>query len=485
MGLIFSQSVDSETITIPVGTTVGTVRVTKNNVTFRGSDRDTCIIQGDATFAFVFQPSGSTPSTGITIENCTIDCNNNASITGVLTISNPDCVEVTLKNVKIVGVNKSGTAILNASKLYCYDVLIVGDGGGIQALTSATITEIVRTECRGCKFGYVNSDAGTNRTRLTDFKSYHHYWASPVFESATVSSISTNKVTVASHTSAARSLYDCLRLMTTVGTFTGAGPISPIGQKWDRLEAASGVWAQIIDDIGTIDMWHAASSWRPAVTPSGTITVWRPTLGKLYNWNATELFLYDGGGAVDDPHWRTVEGMRITLPSATRLDIIRNGLTGGQTKDVDTGGIHITDTARNTTLTRCYVEGGFADMITVRGTNTVATDCSVKLGQDMGFTVDGVVARQNLTRCTADGAGEHGFILINGPSDLTDCTAINNGLHGNGAYDATASGVVVYPAAVGSRISLINCSNNFRSSVYGSFLPPLYLGALPRPRRRR
>jgi hypothetical protein len=479
MGLIFTQSADNEVITVPVGTTVGTVRVTKNNVTFRGSDRDTCIIQGDATFAVVFQASGSTPSTNITVENCTIDCNNNAGITAAFGTDLPDLELLTLNNVKIVGVKKAGLAILNEATLVCNNVEIYGDGGGIQCTQDAVATTITNTSVYGGKFGFVVSSGYGPTVEdivLQNFKVYPHYWASPTYESCTVTSVDAAGVNVVSNTLAHRSITDVIRLLKVESHFT-VGSTSIPGNEWDRVEVADGRWAQIRS--GQIDYWKAANSWRPAATPTGEYaTVYKVILGKLWTASLTRVSTYLSDTVTPNPHWRDPTGKVVPLTvaqQATRCDILRADLQNLGVRDVDTGGIHCTDTCLNPSVINCYVEGGFSDCITIRSESTI-TNCESRYGQDFGFTLDATDGPVNVVSCRAYFCGVNGFGFYNGNGTISNSYAEGNGFHMETAgygfrFD---DGLVV----TGS----INGKDNFKALYYGQLIQP---GRAPRPVRRK
>jgi hypothetical protein len=478
MGLIFTQSADNEVITVPVGTTVGTVRVTKNNVTFRGSDRDTCIIQGDATFAFVFQISGATPSTNITVENCTIDCNNNPSITGAFGTDVPDLELLTLNNVKIIGVPRGGIAIVNEASLVCNSVEIVGDGGGIQCTQDAISTDTSGgVIIRGCKFGFVVSSGygPTVPVNLANMKIYHDYWANPTYEECEIVSVDATGVNVSSNETAHRSITDVIVLLVPTSHFVVGEEVPYI--QWGRAETSDGRWAQIIN--GVITQWHGDGTWRPTPDPTDEyVTAYTVVLGKLWSATSQRLSTYHSSSITPYPHWRTPDGRvvpTVFAQGATVCRILRANLNSTTTRDVDTGGIHCTDSALNPVVRNCYVRGGFSDCITVRSAGTIS-ECLVEYGQDMGYTVDGTDGSISVVNSVARGCGVHGFTFILGNSTLSRLKAYDNGIHKEYGYGVRIDDGIV---ATGNGI---DGEDNYSGLVYGHFIQP---ANVVRPFRRR
>jgi len=471
MGLVLTQSGPGVTVPIPIGVTEGTVLVTEPNCTFAGTDRNTCTLRSDGLLSVLF--AFSTVVTTVTIQDCTLDCNNLSNVLAAIS-SNTNCPLVTLLRVNILGVTKDGISVVNGARVHLEDCYFQSNGSAIQSLTTSTETYIKNCSQRGGRASFTLSD-GTASTvpgiKIYGFNTKPHYFQSPTYESCTITSIGTNYVDVASHVETDRSFADCLRLMAVRGLWTPAnGPLS-FGEKWDRIEAADGRWNYItkVCGDGTRELagWHTANSWKPASSSSlAECTVWSLVTGRLGNWTSTRLDLtYFGNWP--NARWRTVDGVTVQLPVATRLDILRHGVVVGNAfRDVDTG-FHITASGTQAYVSGVTVEGGFSDMITVRAAGSLTEDCSVDIGQDMGFTCDCTTGAQTWNRCTSNKAGVFGFIVDQGPATLLDVTVTNSGLHGEGVYGHGVD--MVY--GTGTILSIKRAEGN-RITTYGNYTPP-------------
>jgi hypothetical protein len=482
---VFPQTSNGQLINCPAGTHVGHILLSKHDCTFQGAGIDDTIIRGDGTYASVLQ--GAILADGgvskATLVDMTIDADNLAAHAAVLE-SNGALLELVLQNVRILGTRRGARAILNRGIVRATDIEIIGSGGGIHHHTGATITAINGCQVEGSSWGFVNTSAGAAGTMtgitLTDFHVRHDFWASPTYEAVTVTEYGAQHAIVASHVADHRNAYDVLRALTPIGTFEASIP-SPVvagAQPWDRVEVSDGRWTQVLAMDGAkavLDTWRASGLWVPVATPtSGTATVYRVSLGRLYGWEEEGERLDIATVGAELSYWRGVGGglLNPELIAGSRLDILRHAYTGAAAaagvRDVDTGGIHITDSAGRAVLRDCTVRGGFSDMITMRGIGGRATRCSVDLGQDMGFTIDGGNDRQVLVDCTSRRAGFNGFWLANGASELYRCTAVANGLHGDGG----GYGVVVTQAAAMSHVDVRNYANRLggttREDAYGT-----------------
>jgi len=153
------------------------------------------------------------------------------------------------------------------------------------------------------------------------------------------------------------------------------------------------------------------------------------------------------------------------IVAGMKVHVLRHGIAnpGVQVRDLDSGAIHITEAARDAVLRKVTVRGGFSDQITVRGfgQGNLLEDCSVDLGGDMGITIDGENAPQNVKRCESTRSSVRGIYVTGGPSKLTMVRVSNNGLtdDGDGAYglsgDASASETLVSYIGDGGRSGLI------------------------------
>lgn len=494
MALIFPQTTDGETITIPAGTHSGSVLLTQHRVTFQGAGVDESTVVADGTYASVFQPpyppqtDDGQPIDVTTIRDITIDCDFDATISAALQsgiFAGP--LQLVLERVRIRNATSATIAVLVGARAVLRDVEIWINGRAIVVSTSSTgmFAECLSVEGGG---GAVTVAVGTTGTVpgivVRNATLNLDYWASPVYETCTPTSYAAQRVDVVSHVSAARSANDVLRALTPARSYVvGARTLSAGLQVWDRVETAAGRWAQVTDVDGTyatIGTWHDAGSWNPCDEPTGSAaTIFRVALGRLSSggWTSTRLSI-NAAGEAPDAHWRKVAGGTQTLPTViagSRLDILRHGLSDGQTRDVDTGAIHITQTARNARLHEVHVRGGFSDMITVRGPDGHASRCSVQLGQDMGYTVDGTFGTQTLVQCEAEAAGYSGFFLFAdapaaGLTHLRMCHVHDNGLHDDGSLGPY--GVHVYDDNVAASVLQVYGDGNVGGLMGGERTEP-------------
>lgn len=468
MALVLPQS--SDVTAIPVGVTTGTILVTRSNATFRGTDRDSCIVRGDGFGAYTALVNYDTTVGSVTFENCTLDCNDNADYTSVIQ-SGPSCLLVTLKNVRLMGVVRTGIHVFSQGALHLSDIIIQGSGAGIQVHTNATSTYLKNITVYGGRTPFTLSDgaAGTvSNIRIHNFKAYLHYWESPTYETATITAFGAKYVDVASHVEADRSFADCLRMMYHVyNVYVGDYVATENGlfQPWDYIEGEDS-WSYF-DANGRMVPWMATGSWRPVATPSGAMNIWRPIIGRLGDYTSTRLSL-EYAGLWPDPHWRRVDGRRVTLTEVqqcTRLDILRHGLPPGSPRDVDTG-FHITDTGLSAYVEDVYIEGGFSDEYTSRAQGSRHYRIRTKYGQDMGITADGTTGRQYFYDCICEDAGVYG-IYATGDITMTDVTLLNNGWHGEGYY-----GVGIHCNNDSNIVLSIKNASGNRVTTVGEYTPP-------------
>lgn len=475
MGAVLSQTVPNQVISVPVGITEGVVLLSQVNPTFRGTDRDNCVIRGDGTVPYTTLFAYTTNVVSVTIENCTLDAAGLSALLGIIS-SGANCETLTITNCRIIGVRRDGICITNAAKLYIRGCIFQADATSIQSTLSSTVTSIIDCESWGGRSSFTLS-AGTAGTvpgiRIINYRAYPHYSQSPTYESAIITSLTLTGVNVYSHVEAHRSFADCLRLLYAYRTFDGGGWSE--GEPWDRVEVPDGRWGYFKMNRN-FSGWHATGSWRPAAPPSGqTATVYRVITGRLYSYTSTLLSL-QSGSFVPDPHWRRVDGSRVTLQeiqSATRLDILRHDISGLGIRDVDSG-FHITSAGLNPYLEEVYVENGFSDMITSRATGTYATNCWTRIGQDFCFTCDAVTGPQTWVNCKAEKSGVAGF-YCNGTLQILDATIINNGIHGDGLYGI---GVAIVDGAVVTLSVKLAAGN--RQNIDGVYsIPPQSTAKLP------
>jgi hypothetical protein len=549
MGDIFvaEQDAHDKVIQVPSGVTVGVIRLTRNNITFRGLGSDQSTIKADNSRPYVVDAGaivGGGVCTGVTLEDLTIDCDDIATMSVCIpTNVSGGPLRVTLRRVRIIGYGKNTIAILNGSRLICEDVEIIGNGTAIsiQGVSGAFSTYLKNVSIVGGvggvlvagSLGQVPGIFMRNVTIRLD------YWAARTYETVTPTAFSSQYVDVASQVLADRSLYDVICVHTPITTFTVGDNLPASAREWDLVEMASGVWTQVItddDDNLVLDDWRRANQWAPVNEPTGTATIYRIQMGRLYSATSTRIIISAGDQYTPLAHWRDVAGtptvflrdtgntfkmerrngghnnevepvahgfitgdgpvhvgtsgtrpgglaaltsyyvIRISdskfqlatsyanaltgtavtitdagtgehgvlripqIVAGTRMRILRSGIAdpGVQPRDVDTGGVHITDAGYNSVMHNVYVSGGYSDMITVRdaGPFNLVSRCETELGQDMGFTVDGTTVPQNVIACKARTSGYKGYYLVGGPSVLTMCRADYCGLHDEGAQDS-------------------------------------------------
>lgn len=457
MADLFPQSADDQTIVIPPGTHVGHIVLTRKRCKFVGTP-GASIIQLDNSYNTGIRCTVLAET--VETEGITWDCRNLVTPAVVYEI-NANIPLWTSTDDTILGHRKGNNAVYNRGVFRGNDLVIVGSGGGLYHYTGATEITIRGATIIGGQFGFVNvAPAGID---LRDVSGVFDYWATPTYEACTVVAFGESYVDVVDHVDADRSLYDVLRALTPLGTFT-ADEVSPIvagARAWDRVEVADGRWTQVLgvrpDGVLRLDTWRAAQSWYPISTPTGTATLFRVSLGRyLGETQANRLSIKTNLGEPGYAHWRGVEGglTQPELVAGSRLDIVRHGLGGASAqRDVDTGFIHVTDTAVDAQLRRIRSRGGFSDQVSVRGLRTLVYDARVRLGQDMGFTVDGAVGPQELDLCVSDASGFNGFVLVNGPSVVRASFANENGTHGEG------TGCAVYPEAFNSQVDVEGYNN--------------------------
>ena len=140
----------------------------------------------------------------------------------------------------------------------------------------------------------------------------------------------------------------------------------------------------------------------------------RVVVGRVMGWTATTLNVQ---------RWRYPDCSDAVAPPDGPCRVIH--------RYADVGGVHITAGGR-AVIERVTVRGGWADMITVRGSGCYLADCRVSHGQDMGYTVDG---NHRLVRCHAEHVNFDGFTSqVAGGGALYDCC-----VGGNRAGDFSAA----------------------------------------------
>lgn len=432
MAAIFPQSSDGQTISIPAGVHIGHVALTQKNCIFAGAGIGKSTIKTDGSYGEMFRATLAGPCS-YTLKNVTLDAGDLLGL--VCVISADPGQEVYLKNVHITG-HSGSMAIFNRHRLFIQNCLITGNSGAVYHYTGATDTYIDGLEVRGGKYALLAN--GPGRIHVNRLVGKFNYWSIPTYEEVVATGFGETHVDVASHVEANRSLYDCIRALTPIGALIlGERLYCPKARKYDRVQTSSGHWTEVLgvsDGVLALDDWHLPDSWIPCPSPSGEATVYRVALGRLYSASPTRLGFTTSGAT---GYWRNVTGGKAKVPTPDSLvHVIRNGLGGGP-RDVDSGGIHLTDTSSPGIFTDCSITGTFADCITPRVSGSRFYNCKAILGQDMGFTLDG---NHHLSGCISDGNGYDGYYLVNGPSNLYNCIARNNGTQddGSGGY-----GVVV------------------------------------------
>lgn len=447
MAIAFQTSAPDQTIAGSAGTKIGHGLVSHTGCRYAGAGKGVDIIQLDGTYAEGVRPGASVAT--FTIDNCTIDVADLPGVTSPLEIGGGIALLIA-DNVEIRRHTKGSIAVYNRGVFRGSDIDIIGSGGGILHYTGATETTIRGARIHGGQYGFANTAAiGID---LDEMDIRLDYWATPTFEECDVVGYGEDYVDVGSHEESDRSLYDVLVAMNPLGTFTADDPEPMVSgaRRWDLVEVGDGRWSQVLhvyaDGSLLLDDWRVSQGWSIASTPSTTATIYRLALGRFLGSPSSNRLSTRSGGLPTYAGWHAVEG-GVESPSVvdgSKLRIVRHGLAGASAvRDVDTGAIHITETAVNAKVRRVRARGGFSDLITLRGSNTRALDCYAELGQDMCFTVDGTVSRQQLDRCSAFRAGFNGFAVLGGPSDLRGCQADYCGVHGDGygvSADADAEG---------------------------------------------
>lgn len=453
MALAHTTSADNESATLAAGTHTGHVLVNHSNCTLSGAGMGRTIIALDATYTTALRAVAERQS--FTLKNCTIDVGGLSFVSAPIEPLVGGLSTIILDGVEVRGYARGTVAAYNRAALRMTGCRLVGDGAGILHFTAATETTVRGCEIVGGQYGLQTTEAaGVDAQGISG---RFDYWSVPRYEAVTATEYGgASYVDVSSHVTADRTSGDILRYLSPVLTFDAETSLrSGLVNQFDRIEMADGTWTQVMGfgpgNAALLDEWRRSGSWRPAAQPSGTATVYRVSLARVVTWSGNRLKLATDGGVPPSPRWRTVTGTTASTPTtggSSRLDIIR---TGGSNIDTDTGGIHITETATNAVVKNCSIVGGRSDCITLRGTGTLAEGCSVDLGYDMGFTVDGTNGRVTVRRCQARRAGRSGFALLGGPSDLYTCGAYDNGTinDGTGDYGCTTSG-----ASVGSTVQL-------------------------------
>lgn len=465
MALAASTSTANETITLAAGSHTGHVLVSHTGCTVNGAGPGRTIVALDATYAEGVRGAASVAD--FTLKNLTLDCGGLAGVTVPLEIVVGAIASMTVENVEIRGHARGTIAIYNRGAFHGTSLQIIGDGGGINHFTGATATTIRGCRMLGGLYGFVNTAAVGIDIDGLDWQG--DYWQSPRYEAVTATGYGATYADVASHVSGDRSIYDVLRCLSVVTTFDAETTLrSSSVQEFDRVEMADGTWTRVLG-VGPgnqvmLDEWRRSGSWRPASQPSGTATVYRITLGMLFTSTSTRLKIQTDSLVPESPRWRAVTGETAPTPSAgngSRLDIIR---VAGSNIDTDTGGVHITEHAVGAVIRNSTVRGGRSDLITLRGTGTVAENCIADLGGDMCFTVDGTNDRVTVRSCTGKRAGRRAFYVDGGPSDLYSCAAYDNGTVNDGSDDYA---VTTQPGCEGSTLQIRGRSSSGAQATWG------------------
>jgi hypothetical protein len=463
-----------------------------------GLDVRRSTLRADGEFGTLFQ-APFPPMTGngqpvdeLTIRRCTLDgaaLASLSSIVGGTAAAGPR--RIVLEDVAIQDNHRDTIALLNSGEVIASRVSIVGNGTSILSTLDSSLTRLRQIQVTGGRAGFVVADGPTGTVEgidIADMEVDLGYQAATRWEAVVPVAFGPLHVDVEAHVQEHRRLYDVLRVLTPVAEVDVEKPLGAQARPWDRLELADGTWCQVLEvtaeGLARLDRWRRPGSWCAAPDPSGVATLFRVTLGRLFGWTASRLSLTANGVIPAGARWRGVQGEYRPPPSlvpGTRVDVLRHGYTiAGQPtppRDVDTGGIHVTRSARSARLANVVVRRGFSDMITLRGVDTVADACVADAGQDMAFTVDGTAGPQTLRGCKASRTGMNGFHLLGGPSSLHRCHAANNGLHGYGY------GVMVEPAAAGSFLQ-VRTEGDALGAVHGAELADAPLER-PRPGLRR
>ena len=428
-------------VTIPVGTSTGTIGpVSHTGCTYRGTDRDTCIIRIDDALSVHNGVVYGAAIATVTFEDCTIDGDGVATLVSLISAAYYSAARVVLRRVRIIGNHKNTIGFIataldgeTAVTWLLDDVTFEGDGRSIVVTgTSGVISNV--TIYGGAGGLTVASNGGACTIVAEDFNGLHAYWQGPTGETVTLTAVDSLGVDVVSNDTANRALYDTVRLLQTIGTGTVTdGEVSIAVEEFDRVETAAGVWAEA-DEDGAVSRWHLSNSWIHTNTPAdGTaVTVLRPVIGRLFGWTSTTLDLVTGLGFPSGSTWRRPNGDALvpSLGSIARAEIMR---VASAVRDVDTGGIHLTAPCVD-----CQIVGGvwcgwWSDQVTDRGDDTALVNLEIYRGQDMNITGTGTNTR--IIGCDLHDAGVcniyvGGVAGANASVAIIDCTNADPMRHG-------------------------------------------------------
>ena len=484
MTVAFQTSVANVTIPASAGVHTGHVLVGHTGCTLEGAtdDADDTIIRPDGQFAECVRPVASVAT--FTLRNLTIDMQALAALTVGIEVGG-GIATVICENVKIIDHKRGAMAVYNRGAFRGTDVSIIGNGIGILHFTGATEATLRNVAFEGGQYGFQNTAAAG--IDIDGFTWVGDYWQIPTYEAVTATAYGDLYVDVSSHVSADRTLYDIIRYLAPVKTFYAQETLfgSQVRQH-DRIEVNGVAWTRVLaqnsDGSWELDTWRAWGKWKHTAPPAAIATVYRPTLGMFFEANGNRIQIQTDGGTPSGARWRHPNGETASTPSVvtgSRLDIIR---VGGANSDADSGPIHITETAVNASVKNAVVRGSRADSITLRGTGTVAYQCSTELGYDMGFTIDGTDGRVTVTRCHAETTGRSGFHVTGGPCDLYACSAVDNGTLNDGSGDYGCS---IQVSAPGCHVEMVG-DGNLDGLVAGILSAPTHVateatGAPPHP----
>lgn len=462
MGFVLQPTAHAQTVDVPIGITTGTLRTLYQGCELRGvGKRDDCVIKIDDALGVhvglsipfgggVPQTADGQPISSYALCNLTIDADDLATLTTLLPASalvGP--TDLLLEDVLIKGHNAATLALgLNGVHWTMRRVEIRGDGSAITV--SNGNGHLRDVEVFGGRGGLIAAGNATQtRFDARGFRGINAYWQGPSGEDVTATAYGDLYVDVESHEEDDRDLYDVLRVRTIVDEADEVrdGAIVPVVcQVYDRVEDATGVWGQVDaltdDGFGIVVDWHRPNSWIPAAPPSDEVVVYRLTLGRLSDWTtkANRLSLRNGAGTPPSPHWRSPTGGYAATPSVgggSRLDICRKKIG---VRDVDVGGIHLTDPCVDCLLEDVELVGWWSDQLSMRGLRNRARRVKVRLGQDIGITNTGQEVL--LDDCDADANGFLGFLVQHAAGSpysasvtMRNCRASDNGTHDNGSED--------------------------------------------------